>query len=184
MVIEWGMSKGRMRRLPFEEKHPGAHHEGHAKTYRIIDSQTRRESNVNIPRRVITGPQLVLKTQRRERRRQPHDREEVRFGDFKFHIKISKFIGTLQADKFIDQLNKVKRIFKYKEVPEQTQVKLITIKLKGQASTWWERLKKMQERQGKMKINDQDKMKKKMREQFLLFSYSQTLYQRLHTLRK
>jgi len=31
MVMEWGMSKGRMRRLPFLEKHPGAHYEGHAR---------------------------------------------------------------------------------------------------------------------------------------------------------
>lgn len=63
-------------------------------------------------------------------------------------------------------------------------MKLIVIRLKGRASTLWEQLKKTRERQGKSRISDWDKMKKKMREHFFPFNYSQTLYHRLHTLKQ
>ncbi|KAG2675553.1 hypothetical protein I3760_12G009300 [Carya illinoinensis] len=68
------------------------------------------------------------------------------------------------------QINEVERIFYYKEVPDCVKVKLIAIKLKGRASAW----------QGKAKITDWEKMKG----HFLPFSYTQILFQRLHTLRQ
>ncbi|KAE8707521.1 Detected protein of unknown function [Hibiscus syriacus] len=63
-------------------------------------------------------------------------------------------------------------------------VKLIAIKLKGRASVWWEQLRRSLERQGKAKITDWEKMKKKMKGHFLPFGYMQTLFQRLHALRQ
>lgn len=41
---------------------------------------------------------------------EPHDKEEIRSRDFKFHIKFPEFVGTLQAKEFINWLNQVKRI--------------------------------------------------------------------------
>ncbi|XP_074579527.1 uncharacterized protein LOC141836014 [Curcuma longa] len=64
------------------------------------------------------------------------------------------------------------------------KVKLVAIRFKGRASAWWEQLRRSRERQGKPKITDWEKMKKKMRAQFLPFGYSQTLFQRLHLLRQ
>ena len=99
-------------------------------------------------------------------------------------MDLPEFTGTLQAEGFIDWLNEVERIFEYKEVPDRVKVKLVAIKLKGRASAWWEQLKRSWERQGKSKITNWEKMKKKMKGHFLPFGYTQTLFQRLHSLRQ
>ncbi|XP_022864288.1 uncharacterized protein LOC111384260 [Olea europaea var. sylvestris] len=78
----------------------------------------------------------------------------------------------------------LERIFEYKVIPDRVKVKLVAIKLKGRASAWWEQLKRSRERQGKSKITNWEKMKKKMKGHFLPFGYTQTLFQRLHSLRQ
>ncbi|VFR02798.1 unnamed protein product [Cuscuta campestris] len=105
-------------------------------------------------------------------------------GRLGFKVEIPSFSGTLQADDFIDWLNEVDRIFEYKDVPERDKVKLVAIKLHGRASAWWEQMRRSREKKGKPKINDWEKMKGKMRAHFLPFGYTQTLFQRLLTLRQ
>jgi hypothetical protein len=61
-------------------------------------------------------------------------------------------------------------------MPEQIRVKLVAIKLKSRASAWWEQLKKTRMRQGKARINDCDKIKKKMREHFFFLLATHRLY--------
>ncbi|XP_068638533.1 uncharacterized protein [Aristolochia californica] len=104
--------------------------------------------------------------------------------DLGFRVTLPEFSGTLQAEGFIDWLQEIERIFEYKEVPDNVKVKLVAIKLKGRASAWWEQLRRSRDRQGKAKITDWAKMKKKMKGQFLPFGYTQTLFQRLHLLRQ
>jgi hypothetical protein len=58
----------------------------------------------------------------------------------------------------------------YKEVPDRMKVKLVAIKLKSHASSWWEQLKRSQDRQCKPKICDWEKMKG----HFLPFRYTHT----------
>ncbi|KAJ0981854.1 hypothetical protein J5N97_010109 [Dioscorea zingiberensis] len=113
-----------------------------------------------------------------------HRAREECHGDLGFRVELLEFTGTLRAEVFIDWLNEVEGIFEYKEVPDRLKVKLVTIKLKGRASAWWEQLRRSRDRQGKTKIVDWDKMKKKMKGHFLPFGYTQTLFQRLHTLRQ
>ncbi|XP_022871711.1 uncharacterized protein LOC111390827 [Olea europaea var. sylvestris] len=69
-----------------------------------------------------------------------HRGREDRHVDLGFRMDLLEFSGTLQAEGFIDWLNEVEQIFKYKEVPDRVKVKLVTIKLKGRASAWWEQL--------------------------------------------
>jgi hypothetical protein len=64
------------------------------------------------------------------------------------------------------------------------KVKLVAIKLKSRASAWWEQLKRSRDRPGKSKICDWEKVKKKMKGNFLPFRYTQTLFQQLHMLRQ
>ncbi|KAE8672958.1 putative CCCH-type zinc finger family protein [Hibiscus syriacus] len=113
-----------------------------------------------------------------------HRGREERHGDLGFRVDLLEFSGTLQAEGFVDWINKVERIFEYKEVPDRVKVKLIAIKLKGRASAWWEQLRRLRERQGNAKIIDWEKMKKKMKGHFIPFCYTQTLFQRLHALRQ
>lgn len=101
-----------------------------------------------------------------------HRGREDRHVDLGFRVDLSEFSGTLQAEGFIDWLNEVERIFEYKEVPDRVKLKLVAIKLKGRASTWWEQLKRSRERQGKSKITNWEKMKKKMKGHFLTFGYT------------
>jgi hypothetical protein len=98
-------------------------------------------------------------------------------GDLGFKAEFPKFSGTLQAEGFNDWLREVERIFEYKEVSDRMKVKLVAIKLKGHTSAWWEQLKRSRDRQGKPKICDWEKMKKKMKGHFLPFRYTQTLFQ-------
>ncbi|KAE8694063.1 putative Quercetin 3-O-methyltransferase 1 [Hibiscus syriacus] len=102
-----------------------------------------------------------------------HRGREERHGDLGFRVDLLEFSGTLQAEGFVDWINEVKRIFEYKEVPDRVKVKLIAIKLKGRASAWWEQLRRSRERQGKAKIIDWEKMKKKMK----VNDYTEEFYQ-------
>lgn len=102
--------------------------------------------------------------------------QDERYREFNFRVELPDFSGTLQAEGFIDWLHEVERIFDYKEVLDCLKVKLIAIKLKGQASAWGEQLKRSRERQGKSKISDWEKMKKKMKGHFLPFGYTQSLF--------
>ncbi|XP_062145847.1 uncharacterized protein LOC133853838 [Alnus glutinosa] len=113
-----------------------------------------------------------------------HRGRERHHGALGFKVDLPEFSGTLQAEGFVDWLNEIEWIFEYKEVPDRDKVKLVAIKLKGRASAWWEQLKRSRERQGKAKITDWEKMKIKMKSHFLPFGYTQTLFQRLHSLRQ
>lgn len=67
-------------------------------------------------------------------------------------IELPEFYGSLNHEEFMDWLNQVERIFDFREVPNSKKVKLISIKLKGRASTWWEQLQVQRVRRGKRKI--------------------------------
>jgi hypothetical protein len=113
-----------------------------------------------------------------------HSGRERHHGALGFKVDLPEFSGTLQAEGFVDWLNEIEWIFECKEVPDRDKVKLVAIKLKGRASAWWEQLKRSREKQGKVKITDWEKMKIKMKSHFLPFGYTQTLFQRLHSLRQ
>lgn len=77
-----------------------------------------------------------------------------RWWDTSIKIDLLEYSGGLQDEEFIDWLNIVERIFKYKDVPDDRKVELVALKLKGQASAWWEQIKKTYEQRGKPKIAD------------------------------
>ncbi|XP_038678354.1 uncharacterized protein LOC119979794 [Tripterygium wilfordii] len=100
------------------------------------------------------------------------------------HRGTHKMSGGLHAEVFIDWLNEIERIFEFKEVPEEAKFKLVAMKLKGRASAWWEQLKRTRERQRKPRIVDWEKMKCKLRENFLPLGYAESLFQRLQNLKQ
>ncbi|GKE79972.1 hypothetical protein Tco_1549972, partial [Tanacetum coccineum] len=55
-------------------------------------------------------------------------------------------------DEFIDWLHTVERVFDIKNLNGEQKVKLVAIKLKKNASMWWEHVKKQRVREGKPKI--------------------------------
>ena len=97
-------------------------------------------------------------------------------------VDLPEYSGSPQTEVFLDWLDQIECIFEYKEVHENKKVKLIALKLSSRASAWWQQLKKTRERRGKPKIQDWEKMV--LREQFLLFNYTQTMYQHMQNLRQ
>jgi len=67
----------------------------------------------------------------------------------------------------MDWLQTVERVFEYKEVPEEQKVKIVAVKLKKQASIWWENLKRKRKCEGKSKIKTWDKMHQKLTRKYL-----------------
>ena len=61
-------------------------------------------------------------------------------GDFKLKVDIPFFSGNLNIEDFIDWIAEIDKFFDYMEVSEENRVKLVAYRLKGGASTWWERL--------------------------------------------
>jgi hypothetical protein len=97
---------------------------------------------------------------------------------------LPEFYGSLNPDDFVDWLNQTERIFEYYDIQDPKEVKLVSIKLRGRASAWWEQFQIQRIRRGKRKIQEWVKMKEKMRNQFLPFNYTQDLYKNLHNLRQ
>lgn len=79
---------------------------------------------------------------------------------FDIKVDIPEFEGKMQPDEFLDWLHSVERVFDYKDVPEQQNVKLATLKLRKYASLWWENLKRQRAREGRKKIVSWEKMKR------------------------
>ena len=73
---------------------------------------------------------------------------------------IPEFEGRMHADDFLDWLNIVERVFEYYDPPERKKVKLVAIKMRKNASFWWENLKRQRQRDDKKKIETWEKMKK------------------------
>ena len=74
-------------------------------------------------------------------------------------------------------------MFEFHEPSKAKKVKLVAIKLRRNASFWWENLKKLREREGKRKIITLDKMKKKLKCKYLPIDYKQKICHKLHNLK-
>ncbi|GJZ12882.1 RNA-directed DNA polymerase [Tanacetum coccineum] len=95
-------------------------------------------------------------------------------------IDIPDFEGKSHPDEFIDWLHTVERVFDIKNLSDEQKVKLVVIKLKKNASTWWEHVIKQRTREGKAKIANWSKMKKKLMAKILLVQYCQEAFIEYH----
>nr|GEZ31931.1 reverse transcriptase domain-containing protein [Tanacetum cinerariifolium] len=77
-------------------------------------------------------------------------------------VDIPNFEGKSHHGDFIDWLYTIERVFDIKNLSDEQKVKLVAIKLKKNASIWWEHIIKQHSREGKGKIVRWGKMKKKL----------------------
>ena len=61
--------------------------------------------------------------------------------EYKLKVDIPTFSGDLDIKGFLDWITKVNHFFKYIEIAEERQVKLVAYQLKGGAFVWWEQLR-------------------------------------------
>ncbi|PWA46995.1 hypothetical protein CTI12_AA504100 [Artemisia annua] len=95
-------------------------------------------------------------------------------------VDIPDFKGKSHPDEFIDWLYTVERVFDIKNLSDEQKVKLVAIKLKKNASIWWEHVIKQHIREGKAKIVNWSKMKKKLMAKFLPVQYRQEAFIEYH----
>ncbi|KAH7573435.1 hypothetical protein JRO89_XS03G0148100 [Xanthoceras sorbifolium] len=86
------------------------------------------------------------------------------------------------VQEFLDWVDSIESYFDWKEVPQNRKVKLVGAKLRGPASTWWKHYQNDWEIRGKGKVRSWDKMKEKLKAQFLPRDYEEALYQRVQNL--
>ena len=91
--------------------------------------------------------------------------------DQNLNIKVSipHFTGEEQLEEVLYQLNEVERVFEFLNLLEK--VKLVAIKLKGQASSWWQQVQRIRVQSGKKKIYSWDKMQQQIRSRFFPLNY-------------
>ena len=97
-------------------------------------------------------------------------------------IDIPEFDGKTHPDYFIDWLNTVERVFDLKDIPDNYKVKLVAIKLRKNASLWWEHLKKKRMQEGRSKVETWAKMKKLLLDKFLPVNHRQESFLEYHNL--
>ncbi|XP_057248316.1 uncharacterized protein LOC130590268 [Beta vulgaris subsp. vulgaris] len=99
-------------------------------------------------------------------------------------VDIPDYDGRLDADGFIEWLRTVERVFDYKQVPEEKRVKLVALKLRKYASTWWASVCTKRERMGKEKVRTWEKMRKLLKQKFLPTYYVQENFAKFHHLQQ
>lgn len=104
--------------------------------------------------------------------------------EYGVQVNTSELDGDMEPEAFLDWVDSIESYFDWKDVPTERKVKLVGAKLRGPASTWWKHFQNDREIQGKGKIRRWNKMKEKLKTQFLPRECEQTLYQRIQNLRQ
>ena len=116
--------------------------------------------------------------------RRPAQPEENRRWESGMKTEVPEFQGNLQPEEFLEWLGVVEEILEFKNVPNTAVVALVATRLRGRAAAWWQQVKLTRNRTGKPKISDWEKMKRKMRSEFLPHNFQRLLYQKLQNLRQ
>nr|GEU95761.1 hypothetical protein [Tanacetum cinerariifolium] len=90
-------------------------------------------------------------------------------------VDIPEYDGKLDLNEFVEWLRTVELVFDYKQTTEENKVKIVALKLRKYASTWWSNVCLKRERLGKEKIRTLPKMKPNMKQKFLPSYYIQLL---------
>nr|GEW13256.1 hypothetical protein [Tanacetum cinerariifolium] len=99
-------------------------------------------------------------------------------------VDIPEYDGKLDPDEFIEWLRTVERVFYYKQTTEDHKVKIVALKFRKYASTWWSNICLQRERSGKNKIQTWPKMKKRLKQKFLPTYYVQNGFAQLNYLKQ
>ncbi|GKF45772.1 putative unclassified retrotransposon protein, partial [Tanacetum coccineum] len=92
--------------------------------------------------------------------------------------------GKLDPDELVEWIRTVERVFDYKETTDDNKVKIVALKLRKYALTWWSNVCLKRERMRKEKIRTWPKMKAKMKQKFLPPHHIQASFSQLHSLKQ
>lgn len=92
--------------------------------------------------------------------------------------------SILNGEEVLEWIEALNNYFEYKEVPEEKRVSLEKSRLKGSALLWWKVLQEERVNIGKKKISSWERMKNKIKDQFLPIDYEVQMYKKLQNIRK
>ncbi|VFQ68320.1 unnamed protein product, partial [Cuscuta campestris] len=107
---------------------------------------------------------------------------EKSYSDSKVDIPI--FEGKNDPDEFLEWLETVERVFDFKEVSGDKKVKIVALKFRKYASTWWTNTCTKRIRSEKPPIDSWQKMRSLLKKKFLPTEYSRENFAKLQTLRQ
>ena len=70
-----------------------------------------------------------------------------------FKVEIPEFEGQCSPDDFLEWMNTIERVFKYKDFSYDKKVKPISLKLHKYALIWWSNVLATRARKGKGRLN-------------------------------
>ncbi|VFQ97149.1 unnamed protein product [Cuscuta campestris] len=89
-----------------------------------------------------------------------------------------------EPNDFIDWLDTIEHFFDFKDIEDDKKVKLIALKFRGYASTWWTNITTKRRREGKAAIKTWTKMKALLKKKFIPTHYIRENFARLQNLRQ
>ncbi|VFQ83161.1 unnamed protein product [Cuscuta campestris] len=101
-----------------------------------------------------------------------------------FKVEIPTFDGKDDPNDFIEWLETIERVFDYTEVPEDKKVKLVALKFRGYASTWWTNTTTKRKKDGKVSVKTWTKMRTLLKKKFTPTHYIRENFARLQHLRQ
>ncbi|KAF6176708.1 hypothetical protein GIB67_005057 [Kingdonia uniflora] len=98
------------------------------------------------------------------------------------HLKVPEFYGKLDADTFIDWLDKDEKIFIYKRYGDPKQVAIVESRFFGYALMWWNNVQQYRRSQGYLIITEWSKKRRDMIERFIPMNCDEIIFWKLQSL--
>ncbi|VFQ80611.1 unnamed protein product [Cuscuta campestris] len=101
-----------------------------------------------------------------------------------FKVDIPTFEGKNDPDEFLKWLETVERVFDFKDVSDEKKVKIVALKFRKYASTWWTNTCTKRRRNDKEPMSTWVKMRSLLKKKFLPAEYVRENFAKLQTLRQ
>ncbi|XP_057818140.2 uncharacterized protein LOC131031119 [Cryptomeria japonica] len=92
--------------------------------------------------------------------------------------------GSLNGEEVLDWIEALNNHFEYKEVLEEKKVSLARARLKGSALMWWTVLQEERVNAGKKRISSWERMKTKIKNQFLPCDFEVQMFKKIQNFRQ
>lgn len=90
----------------------------------------------------------------------------------------------MNAEEIFDWIETLNNYFEYKETLDDKRVKLGKTKLKGTTLAWWSCLQDERVNDSKWKITSRERMKSRIKTQFMPMDYEVQMFKRLYNLKQ
>ncbi|VFQ83901.1 unnamed protein product [Cuscuta campestris] len=101
-----------------------------------------------------------------------------------FKVDIPTFEGKNDPDEFLEWLETVERVFDFEDVSDEKKVKIVALKFRKYASTWWTNTCTKRRRNDKELVSTWAKMRSLLKKKFLPAEYVRENFAKLQTLRQ